>query len=82
MRKFEVSCIDNKTGYQMILSECTYNMACGWLDHELRSKYDMEIVRCEYNYTRDMHVLWTSDEEGVPGRRYFYDEQRGYLLGE
>ena len=30
MREFKTSCIDNETGMEMVLSECSYNMACDW----------------------------------------------------
>ena len=84
MRKFMVSCIDNKTGYQMILSECTYNMACDWLEKELaKTGYEIGGVSCnrETGFTELYSGKPTKDSLNLK-RKYFYDEQRGYLLGE
>lgn len=46
MRKFVTSCKDDKTGYEMILSECSYNEACDWLEKEI-AKCGYEIIRTE-----------------------------------
>lgn len=81
MRKFDISCRDALTGYEMILSECSYNMACDWLSQEL-DKLGMEVYQCAYNGSTDMYELNTRDNECVPGRKFYYDETRGYLLGE
>lgn len=91
MRHFMVECKDSKTGYSMVLSECSYNMACDWLSKEI-GKYGVEIYRTEKHITDDTKLsdiweIWTgkfrtdtNDYEYC--RRYFYDEERGYLLGE
>lgn len=88
MRKFVTSCKDDKTGYEMILSECSYNEACMWLENEL-SKYGSEIYRTE-KHTNGLMYIWTGiyrlDKFGksscIAKRMFFYDEERGYLLGE
>lgn len=86
MRKFTVECKDDKTGLSMVLSECSYNMAMDWLVHTLE-KYDVDIYRCEYDINRKMQVIFTGKFSHIlgdfkPCRRYYYDEERGYLLGE
>lgn len=86
MRKFMVECKDDKTGYSMVLSECTYNMACDWLERTLK-KYGVEICRTEYNIKTNLGEIWTAKwsdriNNYEPCRKYFYDEERGYLLGE
>lgn len=86
MRKFTTECKDDKTGLSMVLSECSYNMAMDWLVKELE-KYGVEIYRCEYDYRKEMYVIFTGEFSHIladfkPCRRYFYDEERGYLLGE
>lgn len=86
MRVFKTSCRDNKTGYEMILSECSYNEACEWLFNEVR-KVGREICRTEYNVDTKLHEIWTAEWSDaicnyVPTRHYYYDEERGVLLGE
>lgn len=92
MRKFTVECKDDKTGLSMVLSECSYNTAMDWLQKTLR-KYDVDIYRTEVDFKGLVHI-WTgkpkagTDYTGRPEvffepcRKYFYDEERGYLLGE
>ena len=84
MRKFTVECKDDKTGYSMVLSECTYNMACDWLERTLK-KYGVEICGVFFNRKTGMTELYSGrpDKNGLNlCRKYFYDEERGYLLGE
>lgn len=94
MRRFNSSCIDSKTGYEMILSECSYNMACDWLSREL-NKEDMEILSVEID-SDGLANIFTGRTLSEPmqlsgrayycaevsGRTFYYDEERGYLLGE
>ena len=79
MRIFKTVCRDTKTGYEMILSECSYNMAMDWLQREM-DKHGLFISRIEI--TKDYTRIYTEDGECVPGRKFYYDEGRGYLLGE
>lgn len=86
MKVFTIECKDTKTGLSMVLSECTYNMACDWLDRKLKN-YGVEICKCVHNNKTNFDEIWTArfDDElnnYVPCRKYFYDEERGYLLGE
>ena len=79
MRRFVVSCKDSKTGYEVILSECSYNMACDWLEREL-AKVGLWVEQAR---TRNNLVeILTVDKNLLRGRTFFYDESRGYLLGE
>ena len=83
MRVFKTQCRDDKTGYEMILSECSYNEACMWLENEL-SKYGSEIYRTE-KHTNGLMYIWTGifgRSSCIAKRMFFYDEERGYLLGE
>ena len=85
MRRFMASCKDSKTGYSMVLSECSYNMAVQWL-HDILWENGIEICRCFMN-DKGLHEIWTAKFDDhicnyVPCRHYFYDESRGYLLGE
>ena len=85
MRKFQYCCTDNITGYAMILSECTYNQACDWLSREL-AKWDREIYRTEIDADGMAHIFTgryiVEDQKYINRRMFYYDEQRGYLLGE
>ena len=84
MRVFKASCTDNKTGYEMILSECSYNMACEWLSREL-TKEDMEILNVEVDFNGIYHIftgITLSPTLQWSGRTFYYDEERGVLLGE
>ena len=72
MREFKTTCIDTETGMEMILSECSYNMACDWLESKGFTQYDKF----------DNTVRFTTFEFSKPAKRTFvYDEERGYLLG-
>lgn len=73
MRVFKTSCIDMKTHMEMVLSECSYNMACDWLESKGFTHYD------KFESCGNMVVMQFSK----PAKRIFvYDEERGYLLGD
>lgn len=79
MRRFTAACKDSKTGYEMILSECSYNQAMYWLEAKLKDEH----MWVEQTRTRNgMVEIWPTDANFLRGRKYFYDEERGYLLGE
>lgn len=80
MRVFTTLCKDNKTGYQMILSECSYNMAMDWLERKcLKNGCTFSTVQ---TYVYNLVAVAVLDRNGVPVRIFYYDEERGYLLGE
>ena len=71
MRK-HFSTIDSKTGYPLVYSECSYNMACMQLEHEMDKKGILIVsAKPEGNMMR----LEFSNESV-----FLYDEERGYLL--
>lgn len=74
MREFTATVRDSKTGYEMILSECSYNMAMNWLEGKIKKLGHIPNIECKKE--GDLIVVETS------GRTFFYDEERGYLLGE
>ena len=65
---------DNITGYELLLSECSYNMAMKWLENEINKLGHISNIECKKEGY--LIVIETS------GRTFFYDEDRGYLLGE
>lgn len=91
MRKFVTTCIDKETGYTMILSEASYNVAMDWLQREVQ-KYGREIFRTENNGTDDMWIYVGTPKKDVNPMTgetdvwyankvvYHYDESRGYLM--
>lgn len=93
MRKFVTTCIDEKTGYEMVLSEASYNVAMDWLQRQ-SDKYFKEIFRTENNGTDDMWIyvgIPKKDINPMTGEVdvwytnqvvFHYDESRGYLMQE
>jgi hypothetical protein len=86
MREIRISCKDDKTGYQVLLTETSYNFACDWLDKVVKEA-GREICRCFHNDETGLTEIWTAEWSDKicnykPTRHYFYDESRGYLLGE
>ena len=74
------------TGYSMVLSECSYNMACDWLERTL-AKYGVDIYDCKVDSKTGFTILRSGKYSHIlgdfkPCRKYFYDESRGVLLGE
>lgn len=85
MKVFTIECKDNKTYYSMVLSDVSYNNAMKWL-HDNLWKYGVEICR-EFKNDKGMMEIWTAKwDDSICNykstRRFFYDEERGYLLGE
>lgn len=82
------STIDSKTKHELILSECSYNQAMDWLSRTL-AEYGSEINRTETHINGLVYIwtgIYTRDVWGrttcAARRMFFYDEARGYLLGE
>ena len=75
--------IDSVTGYDLLLSEVTYNEACCWLNGVLEmSNYEVRGT-AEMTKPRRLTVIKTcAIKNGAIGREFYYDEERGYLLGE
>lgn len=71
MREFKTMCKDTKTGMQMVLSECSYNTACFWLENKGFTEYD----KLEVNGS-EVWLYFSKPTEKL----FVYDEDRGYLL--
>ena len=81
MKIFETQVIDKETGFTIVLTECSYNVAMAWLENECK-KYDFSISVDQISLnTRDAYGIVVLTKEGKRVRRFIYDEQRGYLLG-
>ena len=73
MKIHTTSQIDNETRMEMVLSECSYNSACDWLERKGFTHYDKF----------DNDGRFTTLVFSTPSKRTFvYDEKRGYLLGD
>lgn len=65
MNKFTASCKDVITGKEIVLSNCTYNQACSYLDHVVNILSIKPVGKLTGLYCG----IW-----------FYYDEERGYLL--
>lgn len=71
MRRFTSLCKDNITGMYMVLSECSYNTACSWLEENGFTEYDkFEVIGNQYELTFSKPT----------NKVFVYDDNRGYLL--
>lgn len=89
MRVFTTLCKDEKTGYQMVLSECSYNMAMDWLERKVKKELidpGFHHYISSHNGIKLIKIVVDSWHEGVQkyveNRIFYYDEDRGYLMGE
>ena len=71
MKKFNVTCRDNKTGHIIYLSEISYNMACNYL-HDIFRPFGVRYIGKNNN----LDVL------EINNRKFYYDEIRGLLMGD
>lgn len=82
MRVFTTLCKDAITGFQMILSECSYNMAMDWLEHKcIKNGCEFSTVQQYYVKGRMLPAVTVYNKDRTI-RVFVYDEERGYLLGE
>ncbi len=70
MLLFSCATTDTKTGYPIIASELSFNMACSYLAETLKR----HITRVK-GQTINEYVFYEDDEPS-----YLYDENRGYLM--
>lgn len=74
MRIFKTSCIDNITKHEIILSDVSYNSACFWLYG--KGFTDPEKTTADYKSN-----ITTLEFLKPAARIFYYDENRGLLLG-
>ena len=80
--------VDNLTRWEIILSECGYNEAMMWLENTL-SKHKVAISGTA-THQRKINDTWHKftaivtefQKNGKFVRTFYWDENRGYLLGE
>ena len=73
MREFKTMTKDTETGMQMVLSECSYNMA---MDYIMRKGFTY------YDYFEPSGRFTTLEFSRPTKRTFVYDEERGYLLAD
>ena len=76
MKRFTATCIDNKTGLEVITCECSYNNACYYLERFCKIDFNDSTTKIEVDYQNNLTWIETKY------RLFAYDETRGYLLGE
>ncbi len=84
MREFKTSCIDVHTGKELILANCSYNMACDWLEKKAK-QHGLCICGIGHDRKSNMTHLYTGNPTASSlnlTRKYYYDEARGVLLGD
>lgn len=73
MRRFTTTCIDSITKAEMILSECSFNQACMFLEIENR---DNRFGKYKGTECGSKNVTKLVFEKAL----FLYDEERGYLM--
>lgn len=92
MRLFVVVCKDTKTGHKMVARDVSFNVALDWLQRRQR-ECGRDVFRVDSDDINH-YTIYTGkavdgyDMNGNPEKfytdidKYWYDEERGYLLGE
>lgn len=73
MKKFTTTCIDSITGARMVLSECSFNAACMFLEG---LNFDNKLGEYKGTECASRYVSKIVFEKAV----FLYDEERGYLM--
>ena len=80
MREIKTMTKDDRTGYELYLTEASYNRAVEWLSIKVK-----QVGRCIWKCTAEndgLTHIYVGKQEGNLEKMFFYDEERGYLLGE
>ncbi len=82
MKKYTSEVKDAITGFGMVLEGASYNFSMDWLRRTLK-KYGVTIGKCEpYRFKGRKLVAVHTDRNGESMRTFYYDEDRGFLLGD
>lgn len=73
MRVFTTTVKDSQSDLYIIANECSFNMACSYLEEQNKDNRFGKFLRTEFG-TRDITKLVFEK------RTFFYDESRGYLM--
>lgn len=72
MKIFTASNKDKRTGMELIAEECSFNAACSFLESKMKNA---EFLGCESIGLNTTKIKFST-------RNFYYDEERGILLGE
>lgn len=72
MRVFKCVCIDKDTRMELVASECSYNVACNYINSLHTSAAQISVTHIDLRYTA-IHVK----ESNIC---YVYDEIKGFLM--
>ena len=71
MRRYTTVCIDNETNREIVLSDCSYNQACSYLN-------EFGIPDAVKTDPRNRNITYIE----INNKTFLYDEHRGLLLKE
>ncbi|MBO7712923.1 MAG: hypothetical protein J6S85_05100 [Methanobrevibacter sp.] len=81
MKIFVKDLEDSVTGYYMVLTECTYEMALEWLRETLKP-FGRVVWDIASYADDDLLYIRTGEHWGNLCRTFLYDESRKLLLGD
>lgn len=68
MKVFTSACLDNKHRLKCVLSECSFNMACDYVNRHIES-----VKQVKSNNINEYTII-------TDNFRFLYDEETGFLL--
>lgn len=73
MRVFTQTVKDSQSDLYVIANECSFNMACSYLEEQNKDNRFGKFIKTEFMTTNLTKLLFEK-------RSFYYDEERGYLL--
>lgn len=73
MRVFTQTVKDSQSDLYIIANECSFNMACSYLEEQNKDNRFGKFIKTESMTTNLTKLLFEK-------RSFYYDEERGYLL--
>ena len=73
MRVFTQTVKDSRSDLYVIANECSFNMACSYLEEQNKDNRFGKFIKTESMTTNLTKLLFEK-------RSFYYDEERGYLL--
>ena len=73
MRVFTQTVKDSQSDLYVIANECSFNMACSYLEEQNKDNRFGKFIKTEPMTTNLTKLLFEK-------RSFYYDEERGYLL--
>lgn len=73
MRVFTQTVKDSQSDLYVIANECSFNMACSYLEEQNKDNRFGKFIKTESMTTNLIKLIFEK-------RSFYYDEERGYLL--